>query len=67
MQLLPHADNAAETVFRSKAVGEPPFMLGIAVWCALQDAIAGRGDSAPYRQLDLPATPERVWRALQTS
>ncbi|OSM95687.1 xanthine dehydrogenase molybdopterin binding subunit [Lonsdalea populi] len=66
VQLLPHADNAAETVFRSKAVGEPPFMLGMSVWCALQDAVAHR-DGRPHRLLDLPATPERVWRALQAS
>ncbi|WP_304169914.1 molybdopterin cofactor-binding domain-containing protein, partial [Lonsdalea britannica] len=66
VQLLPDTGNAAETVFRSKAVGEPPFMLGMAVWCALQDAVARR-DEGPHRLLDLPATPERVWRALQTS
>lgn len=63
VRLLPHTDNAVETVFRSKAVGEPPFMLGIAVWCALQDAIAGGGDTPPGL-LEVPATPERVLRAL---
>ncbi|MCW2475750.1 xanthine dehydrogenase molybdopterin binding subunit [Candidatus Symbiopectobacterium sp. NZEC151] len=67
VQLLPHTDNAVDTVFRSKAVGEPPFMLGIAVWCALQDAVARRDDAQPHVLLELPATPERVWRALQRS
>ncbi|GAA3585026.1 xanthine dehydrogenase molybdopterin binding subunit [Gibbsiella greigii] len=67
VQLLPHTHNAAETVFRSKAVGEPPFMLGMVVWCALQDAIARRADGIVHCLLDLPATPERVWRALQRS
>lgn len=66
VQLLPYTGNAAETVFRSKAVGEPPFMLGMAVWCALQDAVARR-DEGPHRPLEIPATPERVWRALQAS
>lgn len=65
VQLLPHTVNAVDTVFRSKAVGEPPFMLGIAVWCALQDAVASRDDAESHVLLELPATPEQVWRALQ--
>lgn len=64
VQLLPQTENAVETVFRSKAVGEPPFMLGIAVWCALQDAIAA-GAKATVPLLDVPATPERVLRAMR--
>jgi xanthine dehydrogenase molybdopterin-binding subunit B len=32
-------------VFHSKAVGEPPFMLGIAAWCAIKDAVASLGDA----------------------
>lgn len=67
VQLLPQTDNAVDTVFRSKAVGEPPFMLGIAIWCALQDAVASQNDAEPHILLELPATPERVWRALQRS
>ena len=52
--------NPQDTVFHSKAVGEPPFMLGIAAWCALQDAVASVGGYARHPQLDAPATPERV-------
>jgi xanthine dehydrogenase large subunit len=56
--------NREDNVFGSKAVGEPPFMLGISVWEALRDAVAqARGDGAPV-QMDAPATPERVLRAL---
>jgi len=47
-------------VFHSKAVGEPPFMLGISVWCALQDAVASVADYRFHPALDAPATPERV-------
>ncbi len=57
--------NIEDNVFGSKAVGEPPFMLAIAVWEAIRDAVAtARGDSRAA--MDAPATAERVWRALQT-
>ena len=32
--------NAEDSIYHSKAVGEPPFMLAISVWCALKDAIS---------------------------
>ena len=51
--------NREDNVFGSKAVGEPPFMLGISVWEAIRDAVAAaRGGGAV--QMDAPATPERV-------
>jgi xanthine dehydrogenase large subunit len=60
VSLLEAHENRAETVYRSKAVGEPPFMLGISVWCALQDAVAAVGDYRQHPHLGAPATPERV-------
>lgn len=54
-------ENRADTVFKSKAVGEPPFMLGISAWLALSDAVASCGDA--YPALDAPATAERVAQA----
>jgi xanthine dehydrogenase large subunit len=54
--------NREETIFRSKAVGEPPFMLAISAFMALSDAIAACG--AAYPALDAPATPERVLAAV---
>jgi xanthine dehydrogenase large subunit len=54
-------ENRAETVFKSKAVGEPPFMHGISAWSALSDAIAACGEDFP--DLDAPATAERVLMA----
>jgi len=52
-------ENREETINRSKAVGEPPFMLGISAFLALSDAIASCG--AAYPALDAPATAERVF------
>ena len=54
--------NREDTIYRSKAVGEPPFMLGISAWLALSDAVASCG--AAYPALNAPATAEEVWRAL---
>jgi xanthine dehydrogenase large subunit len=51
------------TIFHSKAVGEPPLMLAISVWCALRDAIASIADYRLSPVLDAPATPERVLMA----
>ncbi len=54
-------ENRAETIYRSKAVGEPPLVLGISAFLALSDALAAAGDG-PYPALDAPATPERLMR-----
>jgi xanthine dehydrogenase large subunit len=51
-------------VFASKAVGEPPLMLAISVREALRDAIAAFG-AGGVTELDSPATPERVYWAIQ--
>ncbi|KAA9002801.1 xanthine dehydrogenase molybdopterin binding subunit [Affinibrenneria salicis] len=64
VQLLENQRNVAETVFRSKAVGEPPFMLGISVWSALQDAVASLSDYRRHPMMPVPATPEQVLRGV---
>ena len=58
-------ENREDTVGRSKAVGEPPFMLGISALMALSDAVAACGDGSVYPALDAPATAERVLMAVQ--
>jgi len=58
--LMPDAPNREHTIYNSKAVGEPPFMLGMSVWCALKDAISSLADYKLSPELDTPATPERV-------
>ena len=58
-------ENRAETIYRSKAVGEPPFMLAISAFCALTDAVIAAGEGRAFPDLDAPATPERVLRAVE--
>ncbi len=58
--------NKEDVVYRSKAVGEPPLMLGIAVFQALRDAIAACGNGWTVPRLDAPATAERVLMAIET-
>jgi len=57
--------NPEDTIHKSKAVGEPPFMHGIAVLMALSDAVAACGDGSSYVNLDAPATAERILAAVR--
>ncbi len=57
--------NRVDNVGGSKAVGEPPFMLAISVYEALRDAVGATCPGTQAVRLDTPATPERVWRAVQ--
>jgi xanthine dehydrogenase large subunit len=63
IKLLENSPNRERTVFRSKAVGEPPLMLAISVHRALWDAVAACGSGVP--DLDAPATPERLLAAIE--
>jgi len=54
--------NGADTIHRSKAVGEPPLLLAFSVWLALGDAVAAV--AGPSARLDAPATPEAILKAL---
>lgn len=56
-------ENPMMTVFRSKAVGEPPFMLGISTLMAINHAVSSCGKA--YHHLDAPATPERILAAVE--
>ncbi|MCC7322043.1 MAG: xanthine dehydrogenase molybdopterin binding subunit [Rubellimicrobium sp.] len=55
--------NREATVYRSKAVGEPPLMHGISAFLALADACAACGPAWP--DLQAPATAERVLEAVE--
>jgi len=55
--------NREATIYRSKAVGEPPLMLGISVFAAIADAIHAARPGRPVA-LDAPATPEAILNAL---
>lgn len=63
-RLLADAPNREATIFRSKAIGEPPLMLAISVWLAIRDAIASLADYRIAPELDAPATPERILFAI---
>jgi len=59
-------ERAAEpgVIFGSKAVGEPPLMLALSAREAIRDAIAAFGAGGVVT-LDSPATPERVYWAVE--
>jgi xanthine dehydrogenase, molybdopterin binding subunit len=58
--------NREDTIFRSKAVGEPPLMLPACVFSAVLDAVASlRPGFVP--PLDAPATPEAIMRAVHAT
>ena len=57
-------ENREPTIHRSKAVGEPPFMLANSVFSALVNAVAAATGRREVT-LDAPATPERILRALK--
>ena len=64
VHLLEDVPNPAPTVMRSKAVGEPPFMLALSVWCALRDAVGAAGGYRGFVRLNAPATAEEVLRCV---
>jgi xanthine dehydrogenase large subunit len=62
MELLENDGNVVN-VRRSKAVGEPPFVLGLSVWTAAKDALNSAGvDTANF---ELPATNEENLKTLE--
>ncbi|MEY4978672.1 MAG: xanthine dehydrogenase, molybdopterin binding subunit [Pseudomonadota bacterium] len=61
VDLWPEA-NREDNVHGSKAVGEPPFMLGISVFEALRDAVAQAGGQA--EAMNAPGTAEEVLRGV---
>jgi xanthine dehydrogenase large subunit len=65
VKLADWSKNREATVRRSKAVGEPPFMLAISVFEALSMAVASVSDYRECPRLDAPATPERILMAVE--
>ena len=55
--------NPKKTIYRSKAVGEPPFMHGISAYLALSNAVSACGLN--YPDLQAPATSEEVFCAIK--
>jgi xanthine dehydrogenase molybdopterin binding subunit/xanthine dehydrogenase small subunit len=63
VQLLSQAAQR-QTIFGSKAVGEPPFMLAISVREAIRDAVAAFGPPGGEVLLPTPATCEVIYMAI---
>jgi xanthine dehydrogenase large subunit len=57
--------NREKTIYRSKAVGEPPLMLATSVYSAIFHAIASISPGK-IPDLDAPATPEAIRRAVES-
>ncbi len=60
------SENIEATIYRSKAVGEPPLMLALSVHQAIADAVSSISDTGELPQLRAPATPEAVLDAIQS-
>ncbi|MFK5980130.1 MAG: xanthine dehydrogenase molybdopterin binding subunit [Rhizobiaceae bacterium] len=65
VELAEWSQNKERTIRRSKAVGEPPFMLAISVLEALSMAVASVADYKICPKLNTPATPERILTAVE--
>ncbi|MEQ8354799.1 MAG: xanthine dehydrogenase molybdopterin binding subunit [Kiloniellaceae bacterium] len=65
VDMLQDSPNREETIYRSKAVGEPPLMLAISALHAISDAIASVAGHRLCPHLDTPATPERVLMTIE--
>ncbi|MGZ5199911.1 MAG: xanthine dehydrogenase molybdopterin binding subunit [Telluria sp.] len=63
VQLFKNA-NVADSIHRSKAVGEPPLLLPFSVFFAIRDAISAVGDHKVNPPLNAPATSEEILKAI---
>ena len=65
VKILESGKNREQSIYRSKAVGEPPLMLAISVFHAIKDAVAGTVDYKWSPKLNAPATPEEVLKSIE--
>src|SRR5690606_25353742 len=64
IELLENDENYAN-VRGTKAVGEPPLLLSLSVWTAINNALSYLHDyKMKYPQIRIPATSENVLRAI---
>ena len=64
VKLYERGENLEDSVYRSKAVGEPPLMLALSVFFAIRDAIASVADYRLSPALNVPATPQEILNAV---
>ncbi len=65
VKLANWSKNPANTIKRSKAVGEPPLMLAISILEAISMAVASVADYKICPQLNTPATPENILMTIE--
>ena len=65
VELLENVPNAAATVHRSKAVGEPPLMLALSCWLAIKDAVSAVANHEIEPEFSLPATNEVILLSIE--
>ena len=58
--------NTEDSIYQSKAVGEPPLPTAISVFLAIRDAIASVAQTRTLPRLTAPATPEHILDALES-
>lgn len=64
VEFIENNDNDCN-VHRSKAVGEPPFLLGTSVWTAIKNAISYRAKNSKIVDIPSPATAEVILMELE--
>jgi xanthine dehydrogenase molybdopterin-binding subunit B len=64
VNFLQNAPNP-DTIRKSKAVGEPPFMLAFSVWLAIKDAVSAIADHKIQPDFSLPATNEVILQSIK--
>lgn len=64
VELLQNAPNP-NTIHKSKAVGEPPFVLGFSTWFAIKDAISAVKNHEVEPQYFIPATNENILLSIE--
>jgi xanthine dehydrogenase large subunit len=57
--------NPTPSIYRSKAVGEPPLMLAISVYSAILDAVHSTSPTG-HPRLEAPCTPESILNAVRS-
>ena len=65
--LVENSPNREDTIYRSKAVGEPPLMLAFAVHQAIRDAVSSVTDYRDTAKLAAPATAEAILNAVMVA
>merc|ERR1711991_742788 len=65
VKLLEKSFNEEKTIFRSKAVGEPPLLLAISHFLAIKEAIKASSEVSKPQLLNSPATPSEILRVLK--